>query len=489
MSIEKRQITEQEKAMVLSHHGNRCFIDGAPFEDDEVIDFHHIKPYSRGGQTNIDNIAPVCKKHHSRIGTMSLQEYKDKIELDRFFEGGPKYLDDLIKEKCGRCEPKIKYEDKGDHITLYFDDSAHNFPLYECPIKKWKYFYAKLPVVNIGNDKDLQPRALRVVSLWGLYRHFQLNTQLSPSICRIDENGGLLLFDGQHKAAAQIWSGQKYIECKVYLTPDSRILKETNLEAHGSFRQMSFYSHELMKKYADLFGEDWNEYIKTEGAKSEIEFMSFLMVSKNHSKAQAKNEIALAMYNEIIDDPDNKLSKYLSEKSRGRQQPLTFARLKKTFFQYMLVPPPTECEFESDEDFRKDEKRNLIRLMNIVAEEGLDDKWDPEKNNSMHKRAERIFGAGSIRAWVILLTNVINTHLRHYTDEQRAQFFFRKIPDAEFNYFKQFVQKLFTHKIWDDPDPAGELSARLAKDDIETARALFEEKGLTVDWILGNPEV
>jgi hypothetical protein len=42
------------------------------------------------------------------------------------------------------------------------------------------------------------------------------------------------------------------IECKVYVEPDRRKLKEKNLAAHGQFRQMSFYSHELMTKYATL---------------------------------------------------------------------------------------------------------------------------------------------------------------------------------------------------------------------------------------------
>src|SRR5215213_6717148 len=105
--------------------------------------------------------------------------------------------------------------------------------------------------------------------MWDLYRHFQRNTQLAPSICRFDEKGALLLFDGQHKAAAQIWAGREVVECKVYIRPIATILKETNLEAHQSYRQMSFYSYELMKKYADIFGEDWDKYVALQGRKSE----------------------------------------------------------------------------------------------------------------------------------------------------------------------------------------------------------------------------
>ncbi len=482
----KRQLSDAEKQVVLEEHERRCFVDGAPIGDDESVEFHHIKPFSLGGSTDIDNIAPVCKRHHLTIGTMSLQEYRDKIDLASFFEGGePKYLDDLINHKKGKCGETLKYETEPTAISLYYDDLKHIFPLYGCPVTGWSYFYGTVPVEYIGNDRELQPRPLREQNLWKLYRHFQSNTQISPSICRIDGNGTLLLFDGQHKAAAQIWAGRTTVECKIYVDPDARTLKETNLDAHGPYRQMPFYSHELMQKYADIYSEDWNEYMETDGEKSEQGLYNFLINAKQKTKAQAKNEIALAMYKDIIDDPANKLSKYLSEKHRGRKQPLTFARLKKTFFQHMIVIPPVSDEFESDTYLRIDEKRNMVKLMTIIAEEGLEGRWDPEHANNEHEKAERIFSAGAIRAWVVLLKDAINTHLRNYSDEQRKIFFYRTIKDDDFNYMRQFVQKIFSHKLWIDPDPAGEIAARLSKDDATTAKSLFDEKGLTVQWIIG----
>ena len=482
----KRQLSDNEKQKVLDHHGRRCFIDGEPITEEEPIEFHHIIPFSEDGPTNLDNIAPVCKRHHLTIGTMSLQEYRDKLELDKFFEGGePKYLGDLIIHKKGRCGDKFKFESGRTDITIFFKDWQKTYPLFICPTTGWRYFYGIIPPENIENDKDLQPRALRGSSIWALYRHFKTNTQISPSICRIDDGGSFLLFDGQHKAAAQIWAGRPSVECKVYLHPDPRLLNETNLAAHGPLRQMSFYSHELGIKFAEIFGRDWTEYMDTEGKKSEIGFFNFLVRIRNRSKAQAKNEFCLAMYNEIINDPVNKLSSYLSEKQRGRKQPLTHARLVKAFFQNMLFPPPINEEFETDTDFRKDEKNNIINLMNIIVEEGLEGKWDPERNDSDHKRSERIFSAGAVRAWVILLKDTINTHLKHYSDEDRQRFIYCRIHNNEFMYFRQFVKKIFSHKIWDDPDPSGEITARLAKDDASTAKALFDENGLTVQWILG----
>ena len=482
----KRQISEAEKASVIDWHGRKCFIDGAPFAEDEVVEYHHIKPFSEGGPSTPDNVAPICRKHHLTIGTMSLQEYRDKLALEAIFDDGePKTLDDLIRRRKGASGQALKLEIQGDNITLYHGNAPCMYPLHECHVTGWRFFYANVPVEFISNDSDLQPRPLRLPSLWSLYRHFLANTQLAPSVCRITGEGNILLFDGQHKAAAQVWAGRHTIECKIYLNPDSRKLKETNLAAHGPFRQMSFYSHELMGKYADIFGEDWAEYMGADGQKSEAGFFSFLVKAKNKTKARARNEISLAIFNQIIEHSNNRLSGYLAEKHRGRKQPLTFARLQKTFFQNMLTPPPVEDEFESENDMRGLERLNLVKFLNIVVEEGLDERWSPERNDAAHRRAERIFSAGAVRAWVILLRDAINQHLHHYTDEQRRRFFYRSIIDSEFDYFRSFVKKVFAHKLWDAPDPTGEVAARLAKDDAATAKNLFDEKGLTVQWLLG----
>lgn len=128
----------------------------------------------------------------------------------------------------------------------------------------------------------------------------------------------------------------------------------------------------------------------------------------------------------------------------------------------------------------------MIRLLNIVAEEGLDGKWNPERGDALHQKAERQFSAGAVRAWAILLRDTINQHLHHYSDEQRSKFLYRHIPEDEFEYFRGFARRIFSNKIWDDPDPTGQITARLAKDDLNTSQALFEEKGLTVQWVLSQ---
>lgn len=89
----RRQLSDQDKQKLIEKHIKdvkdgvlRCFIDGHPIEDLSQVEFHHIIPFSEGEPSDLDNIAPVCKEHHRRIRTLSLQEFRDKLNLDRFFE-------------------------------------------------------------------------------------------------------------------------------------------------------------------------------------------------------------------------------------------------------------------------------------------------------------------------------------------------------------------------------------------------------------------
>src|SRR5579862_6412584 len=104
MASLKRQLTDPEKQQVLAQQRRNgvlyCFVDDHPVENDEDVEFHHIKPYSEDGPTEIANIGAVCKDHHRRIRTLSLSEFRDQLAMDDFFNHkDPRRLDDLLTTK------------------------------------------------------------------------------------------------------------------------------------------------------------------------------------------------------------------------------------------------------------------------------------------------------------------------------------------------------------------------------------------------------
>ena len=487
----RRNPTNEEKATIIKNHTKdgkiRCFIDDHPIDSDKEIEFHHIKPFSLGGDTDIGNLAPVCKDHHRRIGILSITEYRTKFEMDKFFNvSGVRKLNDVLELKLGTDNygKLLKYEivDSDKMIRIYFGDTETNitFPLYKCPATGYHYFYLKLPVKYLKNDDKLQPRPIEPKRLWELYVHLQKNTQLAPAICRL-ENNNIYLFDGQHKSAAQIWAGRDSVECKVYIEPDLRLIKETNLAAHDKLRQMQFFTSVLISKWADLFYEEWQEYLETKGEKSEKGFVKFLK-NKGKSKIDAKNMIYSNIIDSVLDDDSNRIVEFVAERNRARKNPLAINKLKQTLFKNYIAPPPLEIDIEKSDELREYERKNMLSLLNIISEETLIDKWNPERNDAEYKKAERIFTSGSMKAWSKMLRDVVATVLRLYDEDERNKIFLRSISEDDFDLISSRIKRLFEHKLW--ADPSSEIDNNLRVNNEKHVKEFFESYGLTVVWIL-----
>lgn len=493
MASLKRQISDIKKKQVLDQQRRNgtlfCFAEDHPVDDDSEVEFHHVKPFSEDGPSDPANIGAVCKDHHRRIRTLSLSEFRDQLEMDRFFaQPEPRRLDDLLRLKLspngfGRDVGVERFDD--GRVTLHFTNPPRppqTCSVFTCPATGMRYFYAVLPIEYIANDSELQPRPLEKKRVWELYRHLSAHTQLAPAVCRI-VGGGVTLFDGQHKSAAQIWAGRKALDCKVYIDPDVRLLKDTNLVAHDKLRQMAFFTSTLIAKYSDIFKQEWEDYLERPGAKNESDFVAFLR-ARGKTTTEAKKMLQMAIEQDVLDAPENRLSEFIAERNRTRKNPVSISILEKTFFREFVLAPPTDVEFEGPEDCRGEERRNLVRLLSLVAEKQLTGRWNPDANNAAHQRAERIFSAGTMRAWVPMLRDVIAQVLQLYDAADRNKVLFRPVSDQQWAVIDGRVDRLFLHKIWDDtnPDVVGQLKINA----VEQVRNFLTSRGLTVNWILGG---
>lgn len=487
--MNNRTATEEQKNIIKEKHRTdgkvRCYVNNHPIENDSDIEYHHIYPWSFKQETKIDNLAPVCKDHHRRIGILSIEEYRSKLDLVDFFKSKePKKLNNVLEEKIGKNNygKDLNFEIHESKIIIYFKDKTEpeSFQLYICPATGFKYFYITLSVEYLTNDEKLQPRPIEEKRLWDLYVHLNTHTQMSPAICRL-VNKSILLFDGQHKSAAQIWAGRKQIECKVYIEPDEKVLKETNLAAHDKLRQMNFFTSVLISKWADIFKDEWGEFIETKGAKSEKEFVNFL-VGKGKKKVEATNMLKSNIIDSVLEDSENKIIEFITERNRTRKNPLTINSLKQTIFKYFVANPPLELEIEKSDELREHERKNIIKLLNIISETTLENNWNPEKDDSFHKKAIRIYKAGSIKAWSKMLKDIIAVVLRIFDEDKKSELFLRKISSEEWDLIKGRIEKLFNHKIW--TDPKDEIDSNLGVNTESHVKEFFEKEGLTVEKII-----
>ena len=87
----KRQISEQDKKLVQEQQRNQngslsCFISGEIIDliNDE-IEYDHILPYAKQGDTDLANIRIVKKIYNRRKSDQSLYEVRDNLKLEQLF--------------------------------------------------------------------------------------------------------------------------------------------------------------------------------------------------------------------------------------------------------------------------------------------------------------------------------------------------------------------------------------------------------------------
>ena len=81
----KRQLTDDEKAIVLGRFGRHCYANGHAIPDDEQVQFDHIRAHGLGGDSELNNIAPMYAQHNREKSQLSLGDFRIKLQLDEFF--------------------------------------------------------------------------------------------------------------------------------------------------------------------------------------------------------------------------------------------------------------------------------------------------------------------------------------------------------------------------------------------------------------------
>lgn len=499
----RRQLNDDEKQSVLKTHGRKCFATGHSIPEGEVVHFDHIRAFTRGGVTELDNIAPMCETHNKAKGTLPLEDFRVRIRLQDFFSHGDavtlKHLLAYMKKSGDIKEygqTVVVNENEGDRmVTLDAGNAAYSYDRYTCPTTGWKYFYATLPVTLFDSDDDednkvgLQPRFLIFDKVFELYRHFQRHPVLQPSIGRVRSNR-VLLFDGQHKVAALLWTGRREFECKIYLAPDIRLLNETNISAHDKFSQTRFYASIMVLKLGTEFGLDFERYKSLEdgSTKSEAGFIRFLEREQALTKAERNKRFRSYLYNSVLEHKDNALASYVSTGNRSTDdKPLTVDMLNKSLFACFLYSEPVEDNMTTDAYKRDDEIENNVQLMKMLYELalcGYNPKAGPNDGNQ--RRLLRLFRSKSIMSWSELIRDAICGKLDLQDAEDRARPFYRSLKSEQVTIVRNVIERLVNSKVWSAP--AGDDVDRILADNKSAVKEWLRHHGLSTGYLMGAPE-
>ena len=298
------------------------------------------------------------------------------------------------------------------------------------------------------------------------------------------------MFDGQHKAAAILWNERRELECKIYVQPDLRLLNQTNISAHEKFAQTRFYTSIMVLKLGTQFGADFDEYKNLEDGspKSEAGFLDYLASKDNITKSDVSKRFNSFLYNSILEDENNRLTRLVAVGNRATdERPITLNGLTNSLFSSFLYRHPVRENMTTDAYKRGFETINMVKLMNMFDELGLNE-WNPKAtiNNEHRLKLTRFVRARFMKAWAELLKDVVCVQLNLHDSDERSRPFYRELKDDELEKIWFCVNRLVSWKMWSSP--AGTEIDKVRMDNDRMVRDWVKEKGLTTGFLLGASE-
>ena len=495
-----RQISDTDKEQVrrqqLDKDGSlRCFISGEVIGDTDAIEYDHILPYSKEGESDIANIRIVKKEYNRRKSDQSLYEVRDNLKLERLFNAKKNKikLQDIFELK-DISQKAFHFSIQTDTITIDDGTDKMIFTLLFDNILNVQYFYGRIPIKWLENDdqEGLQPRVIDYKRLISLRDHLKDHPQLAPSIARLIDRK-FKLFDGQHKLAGQVLNNTTEVDIKAYLSPKKPDkakklfddLMITNLEAHSKHKQIPFYTSTLLDRLSVIHKEMLEEFTASKPVEkhSEENFINFLIAEKQHSRADAKQMLKSAIIMNAVEL--SALKSYTAEASKDAGYALSIDLLKTAVFPNTLFLEPSTANFKSPGDFRDTELDNFKELASLLVECGHLNNWVQnirgKSLTNLELKARRIWHKGSVLTWAPYLPSILHHAFSFRTKDEWNKLLYRDTMDVnQKDRIKTCLTRLFNHPLWDEPE--GEIDSLLVS--ARKQDDLFNRKGLTEMYVI-----
>ena len=381
-----------EKLWGIQNH--QCFI----CEDKIDLDLNntnidHIIPLANKGKDNEENFAVThesCNKSKQDANLkiakilQRLTKIQNKVQAEMNKSAS---LKDILHEYGGS---KFDFKNKIEANTLKFsftdigDNKTQVTQVFIDNLSKEKSCFAEVPIEYLFHDEIINPRGINN-SIGKLIKEFdKKNPQLHLSLVRID-NGKLKIFDGQHKAVAQILLGTKKLVVRIFLEPNIDRLTETNTNAGSALRQIAFDKSIMRQLNNTLYSERVKKYqMEHELKKDDYSFSEQQLIDYfKGDGANIKKYIVDSIKHSITRLKDNKLKDYIDFDGKAKELPISYSAFDKTILSSfisnkLILKEP--IDFKTDEGLnpREIEIIQIVRVLNILAENIYINKFIPE---------------------------------------------------------------------------------------------------------------
>ena len=494
---------------LLKRQGSVCFICEAPLDlelHSGALDVDHIDPLATEGLDAENNFALTHSSCNRSKGAANLEIARRMSKFARIqedarsvgerganlghvlelYEGGKETL------RLRRNGPAVEYS-----LSAIGDNAVRTAPVLHDRLSGMDSFFAELPIEYLHHDDRINPRSIGA-SLRGLVEEFQkgrpqLHVALAWWQANDGESGVVRIFDGQHKAAAQMLLGTQLLPVRVFLNPDPDVLLQANTNAGGKLRQVAFDMAVMHHLGSSLYAERVAQYQEMRGLNdSDISFSESELVGFfGGERREMLKYILDAQKDRVMRDPNNGLTEFVEWAGKGASLPLSYSAINGSFFKEFLYKKPLatalDAGLEDGEGPRQLEHEQLVRLMSLYAEAVFVDQWDPElrgyqlesrvqKNEQIpdaHLRAWRLGRVevlANVLHWVrLVMTNYYALRGRMVHEDRLLQ---TRIPDELWEAIRNFLARMVALPCWVDHKLSGTVFG--AKQNLDFWERVFE---------------
>jgi len=507
-SLSTDQRKELEARLLKAQHGN-CFICEKPIDPvlhANAVDIDHVEPIKVGGKDDPSNFALThasCNRSKQasdlRVARVlaRFESIRDEVAKEN---RGPNLSDVLRHYKGALYELPLRVSSKA--VSFSFPELGRNevneAPLFQDDLSGLHYFFAKLPIEYLLHDDRINPRAVGG-SLNGLIDEFHKKRpqlQVALGWAELKDGPGkakVKVFDGQHKATAQVLLGVRELPLRVFLNPNLDVLLTANTNAGTRLRQIAFDKSVQRHLGSALFGDRLDRYKKEHGLSADAEDFSERDLV-NHFKGEwreMRRYILDAVRDGITHNPENRLKDYIDFAGKGSERPLSYSTVEKTFYSFFIygdaLETPLNYRLDENENPRDLENEQILKLMNIIAEKVYIGRFDPalgtarienqiQKGGDIpepHLIAFRLSREEILYSWLRFVRQIVQNYFittgRPIQESKLTQY---RWPEPLWDNIENFVSNLLKMPLWVNRDLS--LSVFGGKQNYEYWQTIFE---------------
>jgi len=483
----------------------KCYI----CEDAIDLDLHstnidHIIPLASRGKDSEENFALThesCNKSKQdsslKIARIlaKLKKIQDTVRSEKNHGAS---LKDILESyggskydfKCTIENNTLKYS-----FSEFGDDKIYQTQIFVDKLSQEKTAFIEVPIEYLYHDEVINPRGINN-SIRKLVKEFdKKNPQLHLSLARLEDNK-LKVFDGQHKAVAQILLNSKKLVLRVFISPDIDRLTETNANAGSDLRQIAFDKSIMRQLNNTLYSECIKKYQLEHNLKEDnFSFSEQQLVDYfKGERGNIKKYITDAIKHSITTSKDNKLKDYIDFEGKAKDLPISYSAFDKTILSKLTNSKlilKTPIDYKSDEGLnpREIEISQIIKLLNKLANIIYVNKFQPElgvhrieskiidgKGDNItdeHLIAYRISKEEIMHNWLLYLVEVIKLYMRNNGKLFEDDEIFQKPFDEQlWKNINNFINNLYELPLWKDRSMSKTIFA--GKNTYEYWRSIFE---------------